>query len=124
MVGNQIHWSYQSLMNAHDTPGGPELGGILAMGTGALIVIALSSLRTRFMGFPLHPIGFLAANSWGMQINWASFLLGWLLKVLITRYGGLRLYNLLLPLFLGLIVGDALHNGIWGLIAWATGGAR
>jgi hypothetical protein len=124
MVGTQIHWSYQSLMNAHDTPNGPELGGILAMGTGALVVIALSSLRTRFMGFPLHPIGFLAANSWGMQINWVSFLLGWLLKTLISRYGGLRVYNLLLPLFLGLIVGDALHNGLWGLIAWATGGAR
>jgi hypothetical protein len=124
MVGNQIHASYKNLMSAHDSPGGPELSGILAMGTGALTVVALSSLRARFMGFPLHPIGFLAANSWGMQINWVSFLLGWLLKTLITRYGGLRVYNQLLPLFLGLIVGDALHNGLWGLIAWATGGAR
>jgi hypothetical protein len=23
-----------------------------------------------------------------------------------------------------LIVGDSLHNGMWGLIAWTTGGAR
>jgi hypothetical protein len=122
-VGNQIHWSYQSLINAHNSPSGPDGGGILAMVTGALVVIGLSSLRSRFMAFPLHPIGFLAANSWGMQINWVAFFLGWLCKVLITRYGGLRLYNMLLPLFLGLIVGDALHSGLWGLVAWATGGS-
>jgi hypothetical protein len=124
MVGTQIHWSYVSLMNAHNSPSGPELGGILAMATGVLVVIALGSLRARFMAFPLHPIGFLAANSWGMQINWLAFLLGWLLKSLITHYGGLRVYNLLLPFFLGLIVGDALHSGLWGLVAWATGGGR
>lgn len=123
MVGTQIHWSYHSLMQAHDSPSGPETSGLMAMTTGALVVVGLSWLRARFMEFPLHPIGFLAANSWGMQINWVSFFLGWLAKVLITRYGGLRVYNLLLPFFLGMIVGDALHNGLWGLVAWMTGGS-
>ena len=84
------------------------------MGVGALVTIALSTLRTQSAWFPLHPIGYLAANSWGMHINWASFFLGWLLKVLVTRYGGLKLYNRLLPLFLGFLVGHLLRKSpLW-----------
>lgn len=124
MVGSQIYWSYQNLVATYDAPGDPEWGGILAMSAGALVVMALSWLRMNFLWFPLHPVGFLAANSWGMHINWASFLIGWMLKTLITRYGGLAVYRRLLPLFLGLIVGDLLHQGIWGLVTWMVGGAE
>jgi hypothetical protein len=94
------------------------------MGTGALVAIALSALRSRFLWFPLHPIGYLVANSWGIHINWLSFWLGWLFNMLLTRYGGLRVYRRMLPLFLGLIVGDMLHEGIWGLVTCATGGRQ
>lgn len=124
MVGTQIHWSYQSLIEAVNSPTGPQWNGILAMTVGVLITVALSALRTRFLWFSLHPIGFLAANSWGMHINWFSFFFGWLVKSLVMRYGGMNLYQRLLPLFLGLILGDLVHQGIWGFVAWATGGPR
>jgi len=124
MVGSQIYWSYQDLVAASDAPTGPELSGILAIGSGALIAVLLSALRMRFLWFPLHPVGFLAANSWGMHINWGSFFIGWLLKTLITRYGGLRLYRRSLPLFLGFIMGEMLHAGLWGIITWLTGGRK
>jgi len=122
MVGSQIYWSYQNLVETFVAPTGPQWGGILAIGAGALIAMALSWLRMNFLWFPLHPVGFLAANSWGMHINWASFLIGWMLKSLIARYGGLSIYSRLLPLFLGLIAGDLLHQGLWGIVTWATGG--
>jgi hypothetical protein len=124
MVGSQIYWSYQNLVNDVSSPTGPQWNGILAMSGGALIAIALSWLRARFLWFPLHPVGFIAANSWGMQLNWFSFLLGWLLKALVTRWGGMRTYQRLLPLFLGLIVGDMVHEGVWGIVTWATGGRQ
>jgi len=124
MVGTQIHHAYAIIVEQHDAPTGPQWGGILAIGVGVLITIALSTLRTQLPWFPLHPIGYLAANSWGMHINWASFFLGWLIKVLVTRYGGLKVYNRLLPFFLGLLAGDALSNALWGLMAWLTGTER
>ncbi len=124
MVGTQIHHAYVIIVEQHDSPTGPQWGGILAMGVGGLVTVALSVLRTQASWFPLHPIGYLAANAWGMQINWASFFLGWLIKVVVTRYGGLRIYNRLLPFFLGLLVGDAVNSALWGLIAWATGTER
>jgi hypothetical protein len=120
MVGTQIHHAYMIIIEEHESPTGPQWGGIFAMGVGALVTVALSGLRTRLAWFPLHPIGFLAANSWGMQINWVSFFLGWLIKVFVTRYGGLKVYNRLLPFFLGLLVADALNNALWGLMAWLT----
>jgi hypothetical protein len=122
MIGGQIRWSYENLVATYNSQHGPEGNGILALGGGALVAIALSSLRARFLWFPLHPIGYLAANAWGMQINWASFFIGWLVKVLVTRYGGMKIYQRLLPLFLGLIVGDMLHQGLWGMVAWLAGG--
>ena len=124
MVGSQIYWSYKDLVAAHTESTGPDWGGITAIGAGALVTVALSSLRVRFLWFPLHPIGYLAANSWGMHINWLSFFIGWLLNVLITRYGGLTIYRRLLPLFFGLIVGDMLHEGLWGMVKWAAGGSQ
>ena len=36
----------------------------------------------------------------------ASIFIGWLLKILILRYGGARLFRQVTPFFLGLIVGD------------------
>jgi hypothetical protein len=124
MVGNQCFWSYGNLVAAFDAPKGPEWGGICAIGVGALVTMALSYLRVNFLGFPLHPVGYLAANSWGMHLNWMTFLIGWLIKTAVTRYGGLELYRRLLPLFLGMIVGDMVHQGVWGMVAWATGGVQ
>jgi hypothetical protein len=124
MVASQSFWSYTNLLAAHAANKGPDAGGLFAIGVGALVTVALSALRYQFLGFPLHPVGYLAANSWGMHLHWISFFLGWLIKASITRYGGLRLYRLLMPLFLGMIVGDMVHQGVWGLIAWATGGAK
>jgi hypothetical protein len=124
MVGNQSFWSYSSLVATLSAPKGPEWNGICAIGVGALVTVALSYLRFSFLAFPLHPVGYLAANSWGMHLSWITFFIGWLIKTAVTRYGGLELYRRLLPLFLGMIVGDMLNQGIWGMVAWATGGVQ
>jgi hypothetical protein len=124
MVGSQIYYSYQDLVDAHSTAMGPDWRGIAAIGAGAGVTLLLAAMRGRFLWFPLHPVGYLAANCWGMHINWLSFFIGWLLNMLITRYGGLSLYRRLLPVFFGLIVGDMLHEGLWGIVRWAVGGSQ
>ena len=42
---------------------------------------------------------------------------GWLMKVLLLRYGGLRAFRVAVPFFIGLVVGDMLSEGLWGAIA-------
>jgi hypothetical protein len=40
-------------------------------------------------------------------------MLGWLVKVLILRFGGARMYQQGKSLFIGLIVGEALAAALW-----------
>jgi hypothetical protein len=101
-------------------PHGPSLAGGLWIVVGALFTTLLFVLRARCLWFPLHPIGFAFAGSYAMYTVWFSFLLGWLAKLLITRYGGLGGYLHLRPLFLGLVVGDCLMASFWDLIGAAT----
>jgi hypothetical protein len=117
MVGSQVYWSYANLNDAMSNPTNTDWRGLSAMGTGAAVVVALAALRARFLWWPLHPIGYMAANSWGMHWNWGSFTLGWLIKALLLRYGGLRAFRAAVPFFIGLVVGDMLSEGLWGAIA-------
>jgi hypothetical protein len=100
----------------------PDPNGFIAMGAGAAVAIVLGLLRLRFWWWPLHPMGYLAAHCWGMHWYHMPFLIGWLAKVLVTRYGGLRLYRATIPLAIGLLVGDQLNSALWAVVALLTRG--
>jgi len=53
-----------------------------------------------------------------MHIYWSPFFTGWLIKTVMLRYGGLKYYRSALPVFIGLIVGDILHQGIASVVGW------
>jgi hypothetical protein len=48
---------------------------------------------------------------------WFPFLVVWICKVLILRYGGMKLYRTAIPGFLGFALGHAFTAGVvWGLV--------
>jgi hypothetical protein len=105
------------------TPKLPDLERIWATGTGAVVAAVLVLLRQRWVGFPLHPLGFAMTCSYG-DLIWGPFLLVWLLKTLVLRYGGMRLYRQAVPGFLGFALGHYAVAGIfWGLIGAFSGEA-
>jgi len=112
--------SYQSAIAMRDTPRPPELPRVYATGAGAMMVFLLWLLRLRFVGFWFHPLGYMMTCSYGSLI-WGPFLIVWLIKSLLLRYGGLRLYKQFIPFFLGLALGHFAVAGIlWGLTgAWS-----
>ena len=62
-------------------------------------------LRLRFAWWPLHPCIFIFfGGDQSVKMSF-SFGVGFLLKWLITRFGGGRLYQTCKPLFIGLIAG-------------------
>ncbi len=103
-------------------PGAMNIGGITAFFSGAAVVLFLGMMRLRFWWWPFHPLGYIAANSWGAHWHYMPFFIGWAAKSLVIRYGGLRLYRTTVPLAVGLIVGDMLNVGIWTMIALVTRG--
>ena len=76
-------------------------------------------LRTRFVGWPLHPVGYAVSSSWSMNLLWMPLLIAWIIKLLVLRYGGLRLYRQGLPLALGLFLGEYVAGGFWSLVGIA-----
>ena len=77
--------------------------------------------RSRLVWFPLHPLGFLMSLTYPMHRLWFSILLGWGLKVTITRFGGSDAYRKATPLFLGLVLVDVTMYVFWLVIAWWQG---
>ncbi len=76
------------------------------LGSGIFTMI-LSYLTTRFVWWPLHPIGFIFAQSGNLTLYMMSgVFIAWFVKAIIMRYGGSKLYKKGLPIAYGLILGD------------------
>ena len=94
----------------------------LALGLGAGFTFLLVWLNSRFIWWPISPIGFLIASSYETNRSmWSSAFIAWLLSTLIRRYGGLRLFRSLRPAFLGLVLGDVLTNGGLAILSSVLG---
>ncbi len=129
-VGTATHWTamdwfgteaYTRLQSWLDAPKPANAVALFAMGAGFLSTLALSLLRARFPGFPLHPVAVPIAASWSIHLYWAPLLIAGTVKLFVLRYGGLRVYRAALPFFLGLIVGGAIVSCAWPLLSAALG---
>jgi hypothetical protein len=83
---------------------------------GGLFVTFLHLMRTAFVWWPFHPAGYALALSYAMDYFWMAFLASWLIKMVLVRYGGMRLHTTAAPFFLGLILGDYVSGSIWGIV--------
>jgi len=88
---------------------------------GAATTAGLGVARLVWSWWPVHPIGFLVLASYPVYKIWFSFLLGWLIKVLVMRYGGMQLYGRLKPAAMGLIAGEAVMTGVFLVIGLLAG---
>lgn len=101
----------------------PDLHRIQAAGVGAAISAVTIALRTRFISFPFHPLGFAVAATHG-DVLWAPFFMAWVLKGALLRLGGVKFYREAVPLFMGLAIGHFFMAGVvWSLIALLNGSA-
>lgn len=76
----------------------------------AALVLGMTLLRHRMPRFPLHPVLLVFGMIYEARMMGFSFLLGWAIKSLITRYGGAKAYQRLKPLMIGLIGGELLAS--------------
>ncbi len=110
--------AYDLLASWMRGPAEPKRSQSIAFGVGLLIVVMLAVLRRLFLQFPLHPSGFVMGLTGAASIGWAMLLLSLIIKSIVLRLGGMRMYNRLLPFFVGVIVGHYFWAGtVWALIA-------
>ena len=85
----------------------------------ALVVyLAISAARLRIPSWPLHPVLLLIWGTYPGGRFAASFLVGFVMKWAIVKYGGDKAYRRLKPVVIGLVAGDML----FGLTASTIGG--
>jgi len=86
----------------------PNPSCMIAFGITFAGVLLFSAARLRFARWPLHPVLFLILGTYQSRTLAFSFLVGWAVKVAVTKYGGASTYRRLKPLMIGVIAGDML----------------
>ena len=94
----------------------PNWPAVAAFTIALVLVLGTEFVRLRWAGWPLHPVLFLFAGWWHSRMLAVSFLIGWLVKVIVNKYGGAPTYRKLKPLMMGLIAGDMLGGIIITII--------
>lgn len=107
---------WDDLQRWFNDPKPPDAHAMAAMAFGMFAVSTLTALRSRFVGFPLHPAAYALNVSFANDFFWCDMFVAWALKALILRYGGMKLYRQAMPFFLGLILGDFITGSVWSII--------
>lgn len=58
------------------------------IGIGFLVTLLLSFLRSTFMWFPLHPLGYVLATTYFARGAWCLAFIAWLTRIIVLRIGG------------------------------------
>jgi hypothetical protein len=107
---------YTNLVSYATTPVGPDAERIAATAIGFVMAVGLMAARMIFLRSPLHPLAFCMVTSYG-ELIWGTFFIVWLVKTVVAKLGGMRLYRRLIPGFLGLALGHFFTAGVlYGLI--------
>lgn len=103
-IEGQLQW--ERIADAISQPKEPNLLQIAVAVVSAAFTYFLAEMTVRFSWWPFHPLGLaLGLIDWAALVVPACFA-AWLLKVVVFRWGGNKLYKTLTPAFIGLILGD------------------
>lgn len=94
----------------------PTDNTVSAVLVGFGFTLALQMLRMRLPWFPFHPVGYAVSSSWSMNMLWMCMFIAWAIKLMVMRYGGMKLYRALMPFFLGIVLGECITGSLWSII--------
>lgn len=111
------HAPFDLLMNWIENLTKPNSSRLQGIGAGFLCAGLLFAARSRFFWWLFHPFGFALAHA-GYSLHWVWFatFLGWLAKVLILCYGGIKFYRRCIPWFMGMLLGDIVISCVWSVL--------
>lgn len=116
---HNLYGTWTAYLMTQGEPATPT--AFLTIALGAATMSALLLFHRLFWWWPLHPIGYLMGASWPMINFWFPIFLGWLIKSLVLRYGGAKIYRRLIAGFLALILAEFFAAGLWVVIDYRTG---
>lgn len=120
-VGSFGAWeSFNRLQRWLSNPSQPDFSGVFFMGIGFAFSMFLMIIRTRYLWWTFHPLGYALSPSWTMNLIWLPLLLSWFTKAVLLKFGGIKAHRQAIPFFLGLILGEFVLGSIWTIIGIAA----
>ena len=116
----QCRWTFDQLKTWLVNPQFSNRPEVVASASAVIFTGLLMVLRRRFVWWPFHPAGYaLSLSRWNTSWYWFSIFVSWLLKWILFRIGGLKVYRKAMPFFAGLVLGEFIMGAIWTLIGIA-----
>ena len=104
-LGERHTWFFDGIVHLLQNPITPNFGKWLLWIGGFAEAGVITFLRARLHWFPIHPIGLIFQSTHAAWLYWINFLIIWIIKVALLRYGGVRAYLAGKPFFYGLGIG-------------------
>ncbi|MBT3266138.1 hypothetical protein HN371_03240 [Candidatus Poribacteria bacterium] len=83
---------------------------------GFLLTTALAAVRTQYLWWPFHPVGYVISGRWGIGRIFFPLVIASVAKWSVLRFAGVSGYRRSVPFFLGLIIGDFTLGMLWATI--------
>lgn len=112
----KVRISFQEAFAMAARPSAPDFPGIAAAVFGGLFTVLLNVLRSQFLAFPFHPIGYVLGLTLTMNAFVVPVLIAFLVRTAILRYGGGPLYRKSVAFFVGITLGDIFVQTFWALV--------
>lgn len=114
---------FNRLQNWLSYPRGTDVKSLIFMGGGFGIGLGFLIMRRLFIWWPFHPAGYVIGGTWSLNLLWFSIFISWLAKLIVLRFGGLKLYRQTSAFFIGLVLGEFVTASFWGVIGTILGQA-
>ncbi len=89
-----------------------------ALGTSFVVTILLFVAKTLWVGFPLHPVGYILANTYFINMVWGSLFTALVVKFVALRAGGVMFVRkTVTPFFVGVFLGTVSSYLFWDALA-------
>jgi len=117
--GNSL-WTFSDAQAAMSAPVGRHPVALPWFLVGLVVAGLSATMRTRFSWWPLHVLGYAMMSSWTMYVLWFPMFVAWVVKGVVLRYGGGKMFRQLRPAFVGLILGEFGMAAVWATYSALT----
>jgi len=112
---NWGQWNELAAWVGNDRP--PDWQGMSVIGVSLLATLGMAWMRTLFLWWPFHPAGYALAMNFGVEYFWTCVLIAWLIKLVILRYGGHKVYHKTVPFMFGVVIGEYCIGAFWSVMS-------
>ncbi len=112
---------FNRLQNWLNYSRGTDFKSLIFMSVGMGIGLGFLIARRLFIWWPFHPAGYVIGGTWSLNLLWFSIFVSWVAKLIILRFGGLKLHRQASAFFIGLVLGEFVTASFWGFVGAILG---